>query len=379
MTHTNHRQGTPESLADSFVVLAIAAQGINREGAAEKLQRYLRLAAQHNPVNAGNINVGNILELGGMDGLCAAMKGGHIAQVAFDSEDNLAGFLGDLNRAELGLSVVVTGLFDHTRECCRQAGLHRHTVEYSLGVFGRTDLLAEPSIMEVTTMCGHGQISFNLVRRAVKDVSRGVLTLEEGTELLTRPCVCGIFDPTRARRLLAKLVAEELRPALRNYVAMDPSKCDRCYACEVACAEAHPDNHGQGMCIVDASLGPAVSLHCLHCVDAPCQKACATGNIVRDAERDVVYMRGDRCIGCKLCVSACPFGMILWDQGRGRARKCDLCLERLEKGETPACVAGCPTGALSSADTGDQQRRRRLLALQTTLAAIPLVEGASVR
>jgi len=371
MTHTNHRQGTRENLANTFAVLMIAAKGINKDGAVEKLREYLRIAARHNPVNAGNIQAGNIRTLGGLEQLSDALKGGHIVQVAFNSEDNLIGFLSDLNRADLGLSVVVTGLFDQVRECCERAGLHRHTVEYSLGVFGRTDLLAEPGIMEVTTMCGHGQVSFNLVQRVVKDVVRGVMTLDEATETLTRPCVCGVFEPTRARRLLEKLVAAELKPALRSYIAMDPSKCDRCYACEVACVEAHPGNYGQAMCIVDASMGPAVSLHCLHCADAPCIKACTTGNIVRDAEKDVVYMRGDRCIGCKLCVSACPFGMIIWDQKRGQAHKCDLCLERLKEGEAPACVAGCPTGALSSpAEAGEQLKKHRLIALQATLASI---------
>ena len=96
---------------------------------------------------------------------------------------------------------------------------------------------------------------------------------------------------------------------------------------------------------------------------------------MRDVEKDIVYMRGDRCIGCKLCVSACPFGMIMWDQKRGQARKCDLCIEKLGVGEQPACVAGCPTGALSPADSGEQFKRRRLLALQTTLASIPSVDA----
>ncbi len=375
MSHTNHRQGTRENLSNCYATIAMASQGINTEGASQKLQEFLQIASQHNPVNAGNMKVGNLFMVGNMENLSAGTQGS-IVQAAFNSMDDLTGFLTDLNRADLGLSIVVTGLFDETKECCDRADLHRHTVEYSLGVFGKTEKLPDKSVMEISTMCGHGQVSFNLVQRMVKDVSRGVLTMDEAVTTLTKPCICGIFDPTRARRLLEKMVAEAIKPTLRNYIAMDPSKCDKCYACEVACVEAHPANNGQAMCVVDASMGPAISLHCLHCADAPCMKACSTGNIVRDRETDAVYMRGDRCIGCKLCVSACPFGMIVWDQPHGQAHKCDLCVDKVKVGEAPACVAGCPTGALSVADTGEQFKRRRTVALQTTLATLSSMEGA---
>lgn len=369
MSHTNHRQGDAASLRDCYAVLAMAARGINNTGATDKLQRFLLLAREHAPVNAGNMKVGNMHTSGGLDQLVEGLEGS-IVHAAFDNEQALVAFLGDLRRADLGMSVVVTGLADRVRDCCERADLHPHTIEYSLGVFGRTEKLPAPGILELTTMCGHGQVSFNLIERLVKDVARGALSLDEATLAMTKPCVCGIFDPTRARRLLEKLVAQSLRPVLRSFIAIDPSKCDRCYACEVACAEAHPGNGGQAMCVVDASLGPSISLHCLHCASAPCLKACTTGNIGRDADLDVVYMKANRCIGCKLCVTACPFGMIIWDAQQGQAHKCDLCLDRLHEGRAPACVAGCPTGALSMADTAELFKQRRLLALQATLAGI---------
>lgn len=373
MSHTNHRQGSRESLHNTFATIAMGSQGINTEGVSEKLQQFLRIATKHNPVNAGNMKVGNLHVVGSMEALSGGGQGS-IVQAAFNSMDNLAAFLTDLKKADLGVSIIITGLFDETKECCNRADLHRHTVEYSLGVFGKTEKLPDPAIMEITTMCGHGQVSFGLVDRMVKDVTRGMLTMEEATMVLTKPCICGIVDPTRVRRLLEKMVAKAIQPTLRNYIAMDPGKCDKCYACEVACVEAHPNNNGQAMCIVDASIGPAISLHCMHCADAPCMKACTTGNIVRDAETGAVYMKGDRCIGCKLCVSACPFGMIVWDQQQGQSHKCDLCVDRLQKGEAPACVAGCPTGALSTPDDGEQFKRRRTIALQATLASIPAMQ-----
>lgn len=367
MTHTNHRQGTAESLRDCFVVLAMAARGINDGDAQGALQRFLQLARRHGPVNAGNMLAGNVYTLGGLERLGEDVRGS-IVHAAFNDEDALVAFLCDLREADLGVSIVISGLMDQVRECCERADLHRHTIEYSLGVWGRTERLPEPEVLEITTMCGHGQIAFELVRHMVKEVARGGLSLDEAAVALAKPCVCGIFDPTRAKRLLQRMVLRAARPAVQQLIAVDPSRCDRCYACETACAEAHPANGGAAMCVVDASLGPAVSLHCQHCANAACLKVCPTGNIVRDAQLDVVYMKGNRCIGCKLCVSACPFGMIVWDRERGVAMKCNMCIERLREGRDPACVEGCPTGALSRPDAADFFRRRRELALQAILA-----------
>src|SRR5450830_209016 len=146
MSHTNHRQGTAESLTDCFATLAMAAQGVNTDGASEKLQQYLKIAALHNPVNAGNMKVGNLKVVGSMEKLAAGTQGS-IVQAVFNTEEDLIAFLSDLNRADLGISIVVTGLFDQTKRCCAEAGLPRHTVEYSLGIFDKNERLAEQPIM----------------------------------------------------------------------------------------------------------------------------------------------------------------------------------------------------------------------------------------
>ncbi len=364
MTHTNHRQGTAENLKDTFVVLAMASRGINDQDTAGATHLFLELAAKYNPVNAGNMLAGNMYTLGGIDQLSDGMRGS-IVHAAFNNETDLIGFLTDLKDHDYGLSVVISGLMDQVKDCCQEAGLHRHTVEYSLGVWGRTDRLPDPEVLEITTMCGHGQVAFSLVKRMVKDVITGSRSLDEAAMELTKPCVCGIFDPTRAKRLLEKMVVKATKPAIQDYIGIDPSKCDRCYACEVACAESHPDNDGLSMCIVDATLGPSISLHCQHCENASCLNVCPTGNIVRNEETKIVWAKGNKCIGCKMCVSACPFGMIVWNSGRGIANKCDLCRERIAAGEPVACVAACPTGALYRAEAAEVRRRQRELALRS--------------
>ena len=63
MSHTLHRQGTIENLANDYVVFAMSAKGINEKGSAAKLQDFLRMALHYNPVNAGDTKTGNVYQL----------------------------------------------------------------------------------------------------------------------------------------------------------------------------------------------------------------------------------------------------------------------------------------------------------------------------
>ena len=77
-------------------------------------------------------------------------------------------------------------------------------------------------------------------------------------------------------------------------------------------------------------------------------KICPSGAIYRTAEGAVAYDR-DKCIGCKLCVTACPFDVPRYDADNKMA-KCHLCFDRIGAGMQPACVKTCPTGALKFGD-----------------------------
>jgi len=119
--------------------------------------------------------------------------------------------------ALLGVSVVVSGLADRVEACARRAGLRRHTTEWSLGVFGRTDLLPDAHIMEITTMCGHGMVSAEWVRLKAQLIRRGNTTAEEGARELARSCVCGVFNLDRAAKLLAAMAGEPAHAPVRAY------------------------------------------------------------------------------------------------------------------------------------------------------------------
>jgi hypothetical protein len=114
-----------------------------------------------------------------------------------------------LKTEDLGLSVVVSGLFDNVQACCKQAGIEGHTVNQSLGRWGRTDRLPPDDILEINTMCGHGMVTVDLIEKIAKEVKEGSLLPEEGAENLFRPCMCGIFNPYRAAKLLRKMAARQ--------------------------------------------------------------------------------------------------------------------------------------------------------------------------
>ncbi len=209
MTHTNHRQGTIESLRGDWVVQMRNAKGINDQDAPPKLRKFLELSLKYGPVSAGNSKIGNTLTVGWQK-LIDAMgetKGADNAHVVFDSVDKVDGFLKDLVRADLGLSVIVSGLHAETDRMCREAGTKRHTVQHSLGVWGKTELLPHPKILEITTMCGHGTIPFNLVRRMANAVRSGSLSLEQAAAQLGKPCICGVFNTKRAQALSQEYIA----------------------------------------------------------------------------------------------------------------------------------------------------------------------------
>jgi len=86
---------------------------------------------------------------------------------------------------------------------------------------------------------------------------------------------------------------------------------------------------------------------CMHCQEPGCAEACIVGALVKTEEGPVTYDDG-KCIGCRYCMVACPFGIptFEWDKPLPWIRKCTFCADRQAAGLKPACVTTCPTGAL---------------------------------
>ncbi len=205
MTHTLHRRGSAESLSKDFVVLIIPAMGINNNGHEEKLKQFFSIVRRHNPVNIGHVDMGG-LHPDRWDEVAANPS--KLAHAVFDNKEAVAGVLRDLKEADLGLSVVVSGIFDLVDDCFKQAGLEHHTANFSLETWGRTDKLPSPEILEITTMCGHAMIASELVKAMVQEIKAGRKTPLEAARVLAPQCACGIFNPVRAADLMAAMAAK---------------------------------------------------------------------------------------------------------------------------------------------------------------------------
>jgi carbon-monoxide dehydrogenase iron sulfur subunit len=131
--------------------------------------------------------------------------------------------------------------------------------------------------------------------------------------------------------------------------------CSRCRMCELICAFHH---HGVGnpyrsrIRVVALGKGVDIPVTCLNCEDAPCVTICPTGAMHRPRPDGMVIVNQDVCIGCAMCVNACPVGAVILDPREGTALKCDLC-----DGE-PQCVKYCPAGVLKLTGSAQFSKHR---------------------
>jgi electron transport protein HydN len=174
---------------------------------------------------------------------------------------------------------------------------------------------------------------------------------------------------------------------MNRFIIADASKCIGCRTCEVACVVSHQEHQDcasltphtfQPRIHVIKGVNVSTATACRQCEDAPCANVCPNGAISRD--KGFVHVMQERCIGCKTCVVACPYGAmevvvrpVIRHSGAGlnvvaekaEANKCDLCFHR-ESG--PACMEVCPTHALVCVDRNKleqmniEKRRRTALA-----------------
>ncbi len=145
---------------------------------------------------------------------------------------------------------------------------------------------------------------------------------------------------------------------MKGVIFIDPKKCLACRTCELECGVAHSKSKDMVKAIceeplpqarvkVESAGDMAVPLQCRHCEDAPCVNICPTKATVKSEPDGPVLIKDKLCIGCKWCVLVCPFGVIrMARQGSAAVTKCDLCFERLNKNEIPACAKACPTKAI---------------------------------
>lgn len=174
---------------------------------------------------------------------------------------------------------------------------------------------------------------------------------------------------------------------MNYFVIADPDKCIGCRTCMIGCVVAHSDEDIFYQNLDEINFNPKLSviktkevsapIQCRHCEDAPCLNSCPQKAIVK--ENNIMSVNEEKCIGCKTCLLACPFGAIdllpqyedgkeveqvILDENKKIAYKCDLCKDN----EKIACISACPQEALKLVTPiDDKKAKNRQAALSLLL------------
>lgn len=141
--------------------------------------------------------------------------------------------------------------------------------------------------------------------------------------------------------------------------------CFGCNACEVACKQQYNLPVGprwirvytDGPHEIEGRLQLRYEVaHCVHCSNPPCRDVCPVDAISK-REDGIVLIDEELCIGCKDCIDACPLGVMQFDEEKEVAQKCDLCVDRIDRGLNPACVDACPGYCIYFGDVSEVSER----------------------
>jgi Fe-S-cluster-containing hydrogenase component 2 len=131
---------------------------------------------------------------------------------------------------------------------------------------------------------------------------------------------------------------------MAKMILIDQHACTGCRQCELACSVHHTGTANPARSRISTikweSEGFYLPVVCQQCLEPACATVCPTNAISKETATDRVVVDHDRCIGCKMCVMACPFGAMGVDPHENRVSKCDLC------DGAPTCVSFCEAGAL---------------------------------
>ncbi|MEY8000187.1 DMSO/selenate family reductase complex B subunit [Clostridium sp. Mt-5] len=142
----------------------------------------------------------------------------------------------------------------------------------------------------------------------------------------------------------------------------EQKNCTGCNTCSIACKDKNNLEVGQnfrrvyevsggnytkrGRAIIPNVYAFWISSSCNHCIDPACIKNCPVGAIKKRKKDGIVYICEDICIGCCNCIKACPYKAPQYDARVKKVRKCDFCMDLLDEGKPPVCVAACPMRVL---------------------------------
>ncbi len=170
---------------------------------------------------------------------------------------------------------------------------------------------------------------------------------------------------------------------MKGAILFDSTMCIGCEACAAACKEKNnlpttidPKLTAYTWTVVDQRHKTFVRRLCMHCESPTCVSVCPVEAFRKEPGGPVVY-DSSRCIGCRYCIMACPFGVpkYQWDRTVPIVQKCSMCSDRIAAGQPPACAAVCPTGATRFGDRDELIREARSRLWASPKNYVPRIYG----
>ncbi len=203
MTHSLHRSGDIESQKKDYVWFMYQTKGVNDVNIKPKALEFIAVAEAVGSENWGDVKSGPKLRYS-IEEIKSKLSDKSRLRGIFTKRSQVVEFLKQIKAKDLGMSVVVTGVLSEVIPACRDAGVAPHSVNYSLGVWGKKDNLPDDTTLAITTMCGHHMIPPKFVNHIMKRVKKGKMTAEEGAKELAEFCYCGIFNHIRCADIIEK-------------------------------------------------------------------------------------------------------------------------------------------------------------------------------
>lgn len=208
MTHSLHRSGDIESQKKDFVWFMYQTKGVNDKNIKPKALEFIAAAEAVESENWGDVKTGPKV-LHPVEEIKKNISDKSRIRGVFTRKEQVIEFLKRIKARDLGMSVVISGVLSEVIPACKEAGVVPHSINYSLGVWGKKKNLPDETTLSITTMCGHHMIAPRFVKYVMKRVEKGKMTAEEGALKLASYCHCGIFNQVRCADILKESIPDK--------------------------------------------------------------------------------------------------------------------------------------------------------------------------